>query len=150
MACPKSSTSKVCAPCEGGSESGLNVYTTQELEKELASLPLWTSTPHGDFIVRSFVAKNFVSAMAFLNEVATVAEEQGHHPDLHLTQYRNVEIRLQTHSMGGVTQNDIAEARLFDQLPVTYSPKWQRENLPDSATPPTPAPSTAPSSTTPS
>lgn len=39
--------------------------------------------------------------MAFLNGVAEIAEEQGHHPDLHLTQYRNVEIRLQTHSMGG-------------------------------------------------
>lgn len=52
-------------------------------------------------MVRSFVAKNFVSAMAFLNAVAKIAEEQGHHPDLHLTQYRNVEIRLQTHSMGG-------------------------------------------------
>lgn len=50
----------------------------------------------------------------------------------------------------GVTQNDIAEARLFDQLPVTYSPKWQRENLPDSTTPTTPAPSSAPSSAAPS
>lgn len=69
--------------------------------QELASLPLWTSSAEGDFIARSFVAKNFVAAMAFLNGVAEVAEEQGHHPDLHLTQYRNVEIRLQTHSMGG-------------------------------------------------
>lgn len=69
--------------------------------QELASLPLWTSSAEGDFIVRSFVAKNFVAAMAFLNGVAEIAEEQGHHPDLHLTQYRNVEIRLQTHSMGG-------------------------------------------------
>lgn len=69
--------------------------------QELASLPLWTSSAEGDFIVRSFVAKNFVAAMAFLNGVAEIAEEQGHHPDLHLTQYRNIEIRLHTHSMGG-------------------------------------------------
>ncbi|CAM9708485.1 unnamed protein product, partial [Hapterophycus canaliculatus] len=114
--------------------------------QELATLPLWTSSPDGNFIVRSFVAKNFVSAMTFLNGVAKVAEEQGHHPDLHLTQYRNVEVRLQTHSMGGVTQNDIAEAKLFDQLPVTYSPKWLRENpeasaAAASATTSSPAPS---------
>lgn len=64
-------------------------------------MPLWDSSENGDAIVRSFVATNFVTAMAFLNEVAKVAEEEGHHPDLHLTQYRNVEIRLQTHSMGG-------------------------------------------------
>lgn len=69
--------------------------------QELASLPLWMSSAEGDFIIRSFVAKNFASAMAFLNGVAKIAEEQGHHPDLHLTQYRNVEIRLQTHSMRG-------------------------------------------------
>ncbi len=44
--------------------------------QELAALPLWTSSAEGDFIVRSFVAKNFASAMEFLNRVATVAEEQ--------------------------------------------------------------------------
>lgn len=46
----------------------------------LASLPLWTSSAEGDFIVRSFVAKNFASAMKFLNRVATVAEEQVRRP----------------------------------------------------------------------
>lgn len=69
--------------------------------QELASLPLWMPSDSGDFMVRSFVAKNFVAAMAFLNVAAEIAEEQGHHPDFHLTQYRNVEIRLQTYSMGG-------------------------------------------------
>lgn len=82
------------------------------LTQEMSSLPLWTSSAEGDFIVRSFVAKNFVSAMAFLNGVATIAEEQGHHPDLHLTQYRKVEIRLQTHSMGGEEAAAAAAARL--------------------------------------
>ena len=71
-------------------------------------MPLWASSESGDAIIRSFVSTNFVTAMAFLNEVATVAEEQGHHPDLHLTQYRNVEIRLQTFSMGGALNTRIA------------------------------------------
>lgn len=80
--------------------------------QELSCLPLWDSSESGDAIVRSFVATNFVTAMAFLNEVAKVAEEQGHHPDLHLTQYRNVEIRLQTHKLGGGFQ--------------LYTPVWMR------------------------
>eukprot|EP00752_Nemacystus_decipiens_P003055 g2832.t1 len=147
MACSKSSSGKVCAPCEGGEASGLKLFAAEELQKELASLPLWTSSAESDFIVRSFVAKNFAAAMAFLNGVAEVAEEQGHHPDLHLTQYRNVEIRLQTHSMGGVTQNDIEEARMFDQVPVTYSPKWLREHPEASAAK---APTTEPLTTPPS
>lgn len=66
-------------------------------------MPLWRSSEDGISIVRSFVAKNFVAAVAFLNAVAEVAEAQGHHPDMHLTEYRNVEIRLHTFSMGGMT-----------------------------------------------
>lgn len=70
----------------------------------------------GDRIARSFVAKNFVAAMEFLNQVARVAEEQGHHPDIHLTQYRNVEIQLQTHSMGGTSTHDSASVGLAKEL----------------------------------
>lgn len=73
---------------------------------------MWTTSADGDFIVRSFVAKNFVSAMAFLNAVAEVAEEQGHHPDLHLTQFRNVEVRLQTHSLGGEQRRALLPQRM--------------------------------------
>lgn len=62
---------------------------------------MWIPSDSGDYISRSFVAKNFVAAMAFLNRAAEVAEAQGHHPDLHVTKYRNVEICLYTHSMGG-------------------------------------------------
>lgn len=63
---------------------------------------MWIASQDGGRICRSFVAKNFLAAMEFLNRVATVAEEQGHHPDIHLTKYRNVEIQLYTHSMGGM------------------------------------------------
>lgn len=55
------------------------------------------------------------------------------------------------HIAVGVTQNDIEEAKLFDQLPVTYSPKWLRENPEASAAAaataaaPAPAPSSTPS-----
>lgn len=101
-----------------GAPHALTTSVFSASNQELASLPLWKSTSNGDFIVRSFVAKNFVSAMAFLNEVATVAEEQGHHPDLHLTQYRNVELRLQTHSMGGEGHECVGGERYLG--PVVY------------------------------
>ncbi|CAM9840733.1 unnamed protein product [Discosporangium mesarthrocarpum] len=95
--------------------------------QELDSLPLWSLAESSDKITRSFVAKNFIAAMAFLNGVAKVAEEQGHHPDMHLTQYRNVEVQLFVYP-GCLTRNDILEARLLDQVPVEYSPKWLREH----------------------
>ena len=52
-------------------------------------------------IERSFVTKNFVAAMDFLNKAAVIAEEQGHHPDFHITSYRNVSVVLYTHNILG-------------------------------------------------
>lgn len=51
-----------------------------------------------------------------------------HHPDLHLTGYRNVEVVLWTHAAGGLTENDLIMAGLIDAIPVAYSPKWRREH----------------------
>ena len=53
---------------------------------------------------------------------------QQHHPDLHLTGYRNVEVVLFTHSIGGVTENDLIMAEEIDKIPVAYSPKWLKEH----------------------
>lgn len=60
------------------------------LFQRLAARPLWKlSDGH---LVRQFTSKNFKSAMSFLNLAGEVAESAGHHPDLHLTAYRNVEV----------------------------------------------------------
>lgn len=53
---------------------------------------------------------------------------QQHHPDLHLTGYRNVEVVLWTHAIGGLTENDLIMAGLIDEIKVAYSPKWLREH----------------------
>jgi 4a-hydroxytetrahydrobiopterin dehydratase len=50
--------------------------------------------------------------------VAKVAEQDGHHPDLHLEGYRNVWIELWTHAIGGLSENDFILAAKIDQLPV--------------------------------
>ncbi|MFO0929868.1 MAG: 4a-hydroxytetrahydrobiopterin dehydratase [Gemmataceae bacterium] len=47
-----------------------------------------------------------------------VAEAEGHHPDLHLTGYRNVAVELSTHAIGGLSENDFILAARIDQLPV--------------------------------
>jgi len=79
-------------------------------------------------LMRSFVAKNFQAAMDFISQLAAIAEEEGHHPDFHLTSYRNVDISLYTHSVGGVTENDFILAARLDSVPVVYSPKWLKEH----------------------
>ena len=54
--------------------------------------------------------------------------EEGHHPDLHLTNYRDVELVISTHAIGGLSLFDFILAAKMDQVEVTYSPKWVREN----------------------
>ena len=77
---------------------------------------------------RELTAKNFGAAMEFLNAIAVLAEDEGHHPDLHLTGYRNVRIELSTHAIGGLSMPDLVLAAKIDALPITYSPKWLRES----------------------
>lgn len=62
----------------------------KDLPHLLAAVPFWKLAPDCKSIHRAFVAKNFVDAMKFLNGVAELAEAVGHHPDLHLTNYRYI------------------------------------------------------------
>ena len=119
-----------CVPCSSLDKSAL--FTQARIEEELQSLPLWTlQEQQGDgtlYISRKFVAKNFQCALDSLNEMGVIAEREGHHPDFHLTSYRNVQVDMYTHKVKGVTQNDIDMARMLDKVPVAYSPKWLKEN----------------------
>ena len=80
------------------------MLSAENAAKRLKSLPLWDLSEDGKVISRELTAKNFVAAMAFLNAVGTLAEDEGHHPDFHLTGYRNVRIELSTHAIGGYNQ----------------------------------------------
>lgn len=84
------------------------------VEQALSSLPEWSR--EGDVLVRSVRRKGFRDAVAFINAIAEEAEARNHHPDLHLTGYRNVTIRLTTHSAGGITTNDTELAIAIDAL----------------------------------
>lgn len=97
-------------------------------EEMLRGLSGWKMAADGTVISRAFVARNFVAAMDFFQGVAKVAEEEGHHPDLHLTSYRNVKVELSTHSIGGLSEADFIMAAKIDQVPVDYSPKWLEKN----------------------
>jgi 4a-hydroxytetrahydrobiopterin dehydratase len=50
--------------------------------------------------------------------IAQIAEAEDHHPDLHLTGYRNVTIELSTHAISGLSENDFVLAARIDELPV--------------------------------
>ena len=70
----------------------------------------------GDEIVRDAKFDDFAGAMAFVNAVAEAAEEANHHPDIRIHGWNNVELRLSTHSEGGLTAADLEMAGKLDGL----------------------------------
>jgi len=72
----------------------------------------------GKRIRRDWRVKDFQAGLEFLNKAGALAEQEGHHPDLHLEGYRNVAIELWTHALGGLSENDFILAARIDQLPV--------------------------------
>jgi 4a-hydroxytetrahydrobiopterin dehydratase len=105
---------KKCKPCEGG----VDPCTVSEARQQLGSLAGWQLTVDGQRIRKEWTVKNFMAGMDFFQRVAEIAEADGHHPDLHLSGYRNVAIELWTHAIGGLSENDFILAAKIDQVPV--------------------------------
>jgi 4a-hydroxytetrahydrobiopterin dehydratase len=101
-------------PCEGG----VPKYTAEEAEQQIGTLDGWRLTHDGQRIRKDWVVKSFMAGMEFFNRVAQLAEEEGHHPDLHLEGYRNLSIEIWTHAIGGLSENDFILAAKIDELPV--------------------------------
>jgi 4a-hydroxytetrahydrobiopterin dehydratase len=84
-----------------------------ELAGYLARAPQWAR--EGIEITRTFTFRNFREAMGFVVQVALLAERADHHPDIDI-RYKQVTLRLSTHSAGGLTEKDFALAQQIDQL----------------------------------
>lgn len=85
----------------------------EHIDQKLAQFPHWSLI--GDSMQRTFGFDNFVEAMAFVDQVADLAEEHAHHPDI-LIRYNKVTLTLSTHDAGGLTDKDFALAREVDEL----------------------------------
>jgi 4a-hydroxytetrahydrobiopterin dehydratase len=70
----------------------------------------------GESLIRDYEFDDFVSAIAFVNRVADVAEEHNHHPDILIHGWNKVRLELTTHSEGRLTDNDRAMAERIDAL----------------------------------
>jgi 4a-hydroxytetrahydrobiopterin dehydratase len=105
-------TAKKCTACEGDTPP----LTKEQVAEHLAAVPEWKLSDDGKLIRRKYKFKDFVTAMAFLQKVGNLAEEEQHHPDLHLTGYRNAAVELTTHAIGGLSANDFIVAAKIDKL----------------------------------
>jgi len=105
---------KHCASCEGG----VPALSSDQVRDLLPKVPGWQLTSDGMRLRREWRVKDFVVGLDFFQRIGQVAEKEDHHPDLHLTGYRNVAIELWTHAIGGLSENDFIIAAKINQLPV--------------------------------
>ena len=105
-------STKTCKPCEG-TEKPLGKIEVTNFFNSLEGLVL---TNEETLLYREYKMKNFMEAIDFINMIAKIAEEQGHHPDLHLINYKFLKIELSTHTIGGLSQNDFIMAAKINEI----------------------------------
>lgn len=101
-----------CSACEGG----VLPCSLDLAREQISHLGNWQLDEAGKSIRRSLQFRNFAQALVALNRIAEIAEQEQHHPDLHLTGYRVLTIDLTTHAVGGLSENDFILAAKIDRL----------------------------------
>jgi 4a-hydroxytetrahydrobiopterin dehydratase len=86
----------------------------EELRKLEKEVPQW-KVVDGHHLTRAFTFPDFVKALAFVNRVGAIAEEQGHHPDI-LLGWGKAEVTTWTHKINGLTESDFILAAKIDRL----------------------------------
>mgnify|MGYP001604076126 FL=1 len=102
---------KRCVPCEGG----MKPMGAAEVERYLGELGNGWAVLDGVKIRKEFLFKNFKEALSFVNKVGEIAEEEGHHPDIHLVSYKKVIIEFSTHAISGLSENDFIMAAKIEK-----------------------------------
>jgi 4a-hydroxytetrahydrobiopterin dehydratase len=103
--------SRACVPCRGG----IPPLSEADARRLREGTPEWRLEENGTRLVRRFEFEDFRKAMAFVNRVADIAEEQGHHPDIAI-HWNKVDLVLWTHKIGGLHENDFILAAKVDRL----------------------------------
>ncbi len=104
---------KKCVSCE----RGLPRLSKKKALVLFKGLKHWRLSADEKSIFIEWIMKDFVSAIQLIRKIAAVAEKEGHHPDIHLTDYRKLKIVLYTHAIGGLSENDFILAARIDRLP---------------------------------
>ena len=112
----KQLTEKKCEPCSGDTPP----LKPEKIFRLHEKVPDWDVTS-GRKLVRKFELKDFVEAMAFVNKVAEIAEEEDHHPSITID-YKRVTFTIWTHAIDDLSENDFILAAKIDEAFTRASP----------------------------
>jgi 4a-hydroxytetrahydrobiopterin dehydratase len=105
---------KKCVPCEGG----LIPFDISEIHKYQKKVDGWDiakDTKEIFFLNKKFIFTNFLDSHKFINNVAEISEEEGHHPDIKFG-WGYAEVKITTHAIEGLSENDFILAAKIDQI----------------------------------
>lgn len=103
-------TQRKCVPCEGGTLP----FAQEKVEEYLKEVAGW-ELKDNKLIFKMFSFKSFKEAIDFVNQVAGIAEEEQHHPDIYI-HYKKVTLELTTHAIKGLSENDFIMASKIDMM----------------------------------
>src|SRR5262245_10285313 len=101
---------KTCTPCRGG----IPLLTRDEARRLQAQVPDWGLGDDAHCIERTFKFRNFREALAFVVDVAVLAEAEGHHPDICFG-WGRATVSLSTKKIKGLHENDFIMASKIDK-----------------------------------
>lgn len=102
---------KTCIPCQGGIPP-LHAEEIDRLHEELGASWAVIGEHH---LEKSYEFPDFRKALEFTNKVGELAEQEGHHPDIHLT-WGKVKLQIWTHKIDGLTESDFILAAKINRL----------------------------------
>jgi 4a-hydroxytetrahydrobiopterin dehydratase len=102
---------KKCVPCEGLTQP----LSAADITAKLETLSGWAVDSTMQKIRKEFKFGNFTQTMEFINAIATIAEEQNHHPDVEFG-YNYSIVAFTTHSIGGLSDNDFICAKAIENM----------------------------------
>ena len=108
---PVSLAEKSCTPCRGG----IPPLTEDEAASLLVQAPDWELLDQAKRLERTYRFKNFGESFRFVERVATLAEAEGHHPDIGFG-WGYVRISMQTKKIKGLHENDFIMATKLDRI----------------------------------
>lgn len=101
---------KKCIPCQGGTPP----IEVTEAQKLLGELPEWKINVAGH-LHKEYKFKDFMEGLKFINQIAEIAEREGHHPDLTLS-WGRCAVEIWTHKINGLTESDFILAAKIEGL----------------------------------
>ena len=103
------------------------LLTDEEIDRQLRDLPDWRRDPADRAaITASFTAPDFPTGIRLVDEVADVAQQMDHHPDIDI-RWTTVRLAVSTHSGGGLTQLDVELAHRVSQEAARLGVEATRE-----------------------